>query len=407
MADDSWQVLWDEITETFSPGSPIEERDLFAGRIKELAKLVDAVQQRGRHAIVYGERGVGKTSLVNILSLVYRAEFKDTIYVRVNAVPSATFSSLWKNVFKRLSYQLGDGTTKRIADEYTQGMTPDDVQLELESFSNKSAIIVLDEFDRIDNKEVTTLVADTIKALSDYSINVTVIVSGVAEDVTGLITGHESISRSLVQVKMPRMSQDELGEIVMKRYKKLGLDITGDGIWKIAFLARGLPFYAHLLGMHAARIANTAHRRKISDADVDEALDASLTEIDQLLKERYYAAIISKRGDALYDSVLLACALAHTDELGRFQQAAVAAPLNKIFPDKNYAATTYAFHMNAMCTAERQHVLERLGDEKNFRYRFTDPMMQPFVILRGLADKKINDDIAQIYANRRQLRLSI
>lgn len=400
-----WDALYAEATDTFSPGSPIEERDLFAGRIDQLSRLVDTVQQRGRHAIVYGERGVGKTSLVNILSLVYRPALRDVLYVRVNAVPGDTFSSLWGKVFKRLSYETG-GTTRRVADDYPTGFTPDDVQMELETFSNKSAVIVLDEFDRIADKDVTVEVADTIKAISDYSLSVTVIVSGVSEDVAGLIKGHESISRSLVQVKMPRMSPDELGEIVMKRYKKLGLEINGEGLWKITFLARGLPFYAHLLGLHSARAAIVNHRAKITDRDVDIALETSMGEIDELLKQRYHGAVISKKGDALYEPVLLACALAQTDELGRFQQSAVEAPLNKILPGKGYRATTYAFHMNAMATPERHNVLQRLGDE-NVRYRFSDPMMQPFVILKGLAERRITDEIAEVYANRRQLRLSI
>ena len=404
--EEDWDVLRAEITDTFSHGAPIEERDLFAGRIHELAKLIDAVQQRGRHAIVFGERGVGKTSLVNILSLVYRAPIKDTLYVRVNATPQDTFTSLWQKVFKRLTYQ-SDGELRRVADSYPSAVTPDDVQLELESFSNKSCIIVLDEFDRIKDKSVTTLVADTMKALSDYSLNATVILSGIAENIAGLISGHESITRSLIQVPMPRMSLDELGEIVFKRYRKLGLDIDGDAIWKITFLARGLPFYAHLLGMHAGRAAVGNRRKKITSTDVDAAFSDAMEEIDQILKERYYAAIINRKGDALYEPVLLACALALTDPLGRFQQSAVAEPLSKIFPDKNYRATTYAFHMNAMCTDDRKRVLERLGSEANFRYRFADPMMQPFVILKGLADGRITDEIAGVFTNRRQLKLSI
>ena len=101
--------------------------------------------------------------------------------------------------------------------------------------------------------------------------------------------------------------------------------------------------------------------------------------------------------------VLLACALAQTDELGRFQQSAVAGSVKQDLPREKLCGNDYAFHMNAMCTDERMRVLERLGDEKNFRYRFSDPMMQPFVILKGLSDQRINDEIAQIYANRRQL----
>jgi hypothetical protein len=73
---------------------------------------------------------------------------------------------------------------------------------------------------------------------------------------------------------------------------------------------------------------------------------------------------------------------------------------------KNYAPATFAFHMNAFCTPQRQNVLDRLGEARNYRYRFSDPMMQPFVILKGLHDGRITDEIADIFATKRQLRLS-
>lgn len=67
---EDWDALRADITEAFSPGDPVQEKDLFSGRTSQIKSLMDAVSQRGRHAIVYGERGVGKTSLVNILQLV-------------------------------------------------------------------------------------------------------------------------------------------------------------------------------------------------------------------------------------------------------------------------------------------------------------------------------------------------
>jgi hypothetical protein len=403
------EALWAEVTDAFSPGAPIQERDLFAGRSPEIQALTDAVRQRGRHAVLFGERGVGKTSLVNILPLTVVKSPKDLLAVRVNASPDDTFSSLWKKVFKRFSRAGATGEPlKRIADDYSGELTPDDVQLELESFDdNQLPIVILDEFDRIQDKTVTKSVADAIKALSDYSINVTVVVVGVAEDVGTLITGHESIARSLLQIRMPRMSQDELGDIIAKRYMKCGISTDTDVIWKITFLSRGLPNYTHLLAMYAARNAISGNRRKVTERDLDEAMKVALMDIDQTTRERYLAATISQRpNEALYEHVLVACALAAADELGRFQQSAVAAPLNKILPGKNYEAATFAFHMNAFCTERRGKVLERLGEPRNYRYRFTDPLMQPFVILKALEEKRITDEIADIFANRRQLRLS-
>jgi Cdc6-like AAA superfamily ATPase len=413
MAEDSgqedWDVLWREVTDAFSPGAPIQERDLFAGRAPELQALTDAVQQRGRHAVLFGERGVGKTSLANILPLAIVAPAREVAAVRVNASPTDTFDSLWRKVFKRFSYAYADGSgSRKLADELPEALTPDDVQLALEGFTeNQIPVVILDEFDRIADPAVTGFVADTIKALSDYSVNVTIVVVGVAEDVAGLIAGHESVSRSLLQVKMPRMSQDELGDIIAKRYKKLGITASADVLWKITFLSRGLPYYTHMLAMYAARNAVGRKHKAVTETDLDQAMKIALGDIDQMIRERYLGATVSQRpNDTLYEPVLLACALAVSDELGRFQQAAVTTPLNKIVSGKNYAPATFAFHMNAFCTPQRQNVLERLGEARNYRYRFSDPMMQPFVILKGLHDGRITDEIADIFATKRQLRLS-
>src|ERR1700722_19841264 len=66
-SDSEWINLDIAITEAFSPHSPIDAEELFAGRIDILNDIIDAVFQKGCHAIIYGERGVGKTSFANIL----------------------------------------------------------------------------------------------------------------------------------------------------------------------------------------------------------------------------------------------------------------------------------------------------------------------------------------------------
>jgi Cdc6-like AAA superfamily ATPase len=405
---EDWSALRAEITEAFSPGAPVQERDLFSGRAAQIASLEDAVNQRGRHAIVYGERGVGKTSLANVLPLVLHRPNREVIYVRVNADPTDTFTSLWKKVFKRMTYVASSaegGVIRRMSEDIGSDLAPDDVQLMLSDFSNNQIpIIVLDEFDRIKDVITTQLVADTIKALSDYSVNATVIVVGVAEDVSTLIEGHESITRCLVQIKMPRMSTDELKQLVLTRYSRCGITTDADAVWKIIFLSRGLPYYAHLLAMHAARHAVDNRKTVVKHQDVDRALAGALQELDQTIKEKYVTAVRSQRAeDTLYAPVLLACAFATTDELGRFQQSAVTAPLNKILPGKNYQPSTFALHMNAFTDEDRGKVLQRTGTPRNYRYRFADPVMQPYVILKGLSEGKLTDEVAEIFSTKPQM----
>jgi hypothetical protein len=178
-------------------------------------------------------------------------------------------------------------------------------------------------------------------------------------------------------------------------------------VWKIIFLSRGLPYYTHLLAMHAARYAIDHGKMAVKHEDVDRALEGAITELDQSIKEKYVMAVRSQRAeDTLYAPVLLACAFAATDELGRFQQTAVAAPLNRLIQGKNYQASTFALHMNAFTETDRGCVLQRFGAARNYRYRFADPMMQPYVILKGLNEGRLNDEMAEIFATRPQMELS-
>ena len=51
---------------------------------------------------------------------------------------------------------------------------------------------------------------------------------GPAEDVSSLIEGHESITRSFIQVRMPRMSTEERKQLVLTRDNPCGLTIDED-----------------------------------------------------------------------------------------------------------------------------------------------------------------------------------
>ena len=51
------------LKDKFRPSSPVDKQDLFKGRLNQLSRVFSAVQELGQHAVIYGERGVGKTSI--------------------------------------------------------------------------------------------------------------------------------------------------------------------------------------------------------------------------------------------------------------------------------------------------------------------------------------------------------
>jgi transcriptional regulator with AAA-type ATPase domain len=47
----------------FSPHTPINKAQFFKGRTEQIRAVTDTIRTPGLHAAIYGERGVGKTSL--------------------------------------------------------------------------------------------------------------------------------------------------------------------------------------------------------------------------------------------------------------------------------------------------------------------------------------------------------
>jgi hypothetical protein len=122
----------------FTPSTPIAVAEFFSGRKKEIGQLFEAIAERGRHAIVYGERGVGKTSLSQVVPLMLPRGVRQVHHIRKAADPSDTFTSIWRKVFRdiRVAAEIdGRPTTVNVADLYTdREITPDDVVKELNSF---------------------------------------------------------------------------------------------------------------------------------------------------------------------------------------------------------------------------------------------------------------------------------
>src|SRR5688500_1864113 len=88
-----------EANQLFTPSAPIAVAELFAGRQEQAAKIVEAVGERGRHVIMYGERGVGKSSMAQIIPFFIPSDPRSVRHIRVQAFPGDTFSVIARRIF--------------------------------------------------------------------------------------------------------------------------------------------------------------------------------------------------------------------------------------------------------------------------------------------------------------------
>ena len=88
-----------KLTSVFTPAIPVSQSAVFAGRLEQIQQVVDAIGQPGVHVVIFGEPGVGKTSLANILSKRLGSETKTVVAPRVTCERTDDFSSLWRRIF--------------------------------------------------------------------------------------------------------------------------------------------------------------------------------------------------------------------------------------------------------------------------------------------------------------------
>ncbi len=381
-SEDDWEMLRAAAQTLFKPKTPVDDDKLFAGRLNQVNTLLDVVYEPGGHAIIFGERGVGKTSLAKIIKkkvapIIPNIHFPEP----TSCMTGDDFYRMWGNAFNNFS--AGE---KSPADYFQEKKNPYEVINAIADLpADKMHVFIFDEFDRIKDDETYHLMADLLKHLSNNPGNVTIIIVGVGETMLDLFGKHESIVRCCEQIKMPRMSNDECYEILDDRISKIGFELATSVRRHIVKLSQGLPGYVHLLGQLVLKNAIEARRTSVLDGDLRMALGQVLDKADYKAKDDYLKAVRSSAKDNKYKEVLLACALANGNEMGYFYASDVREPYSKI-RGRPMDIPNYSTNLSNLCQDDRGPALTKTGKPKSFQYRFTNPLLQPLTIMLGTND---------------------
>jgi Cdc6-like AAA superfamily ATPase len=377
-SEEDWDLLDAMAQEIFRPTAPIDEGRLFAGRIKQIRQILDVIYQPGAHGIIYGERGVGKTSLANILDKkIIRAD-TSTKVLKISCSPNNDFATIWGNVFFDFEYE-----GRPVVDVIRQNPQPFAIYKVAQGLPKSTKyLVILDEFDRLTDDQAKMLIADTIKYLSDNPVGVTVLVVGVGSSIESLFGSHPSIQRCCEQVEMPRMSPEELMQILSERLPKLHMRADQGTLEKMIQFSQGLPGYTHLLGLLSVRRAISQRTKTVTHNHLQYAITNALEKGDESTRREYYEAVQSTKPDNKYKEVLLACALTTKNERGQFSASAVCEPYSHIV-GREVGIESFARHLNAFCEKDRGPALIKSGKPKGFMYQFRNPLLEPLVIMLG------------------------
>ncbi len=307
------------LREIFTPTRPRSLGPLFIGRDGELKRLIAAIEEERAHVVLYGDRGRGKTSLANAFAdlateagclTVRRACGADTSYERL-------FRGLLAAVPPRLLDPGATGTAASLLPDGPFG--PEDVADVMARVRGGHVVLLVDEYDRAESVALRNAMAETIKTLSDQALPVTLLLVGVAASLDDLLGHQPSIQRNIVAIHVPPMQDAEVARLVAAGASAAGLAFSAEASAEVVRLVRGMPYYAHLLCLFAARAASARDAREVTAGDVASAIAEAVRKQEQELGIMHARAVALPGGAA----VLRAAAEAPRDADDRFAATAL------------------------------------------------------------------------------------
>lgn len=390
------------VRKVFTPHAPVQLQDLLFGRADALKHIVNQINNPGAYPILFGDRGVGKTSIASIVEVLIRhsaSHHKNTYIGMKRCSSKETLTSIFDKVLKQCDVDIGliesvrtqesgggaginagfakaDIGAKRISTEKRgaadRHITPSSLS-ELIAHKFEFGLLIIDETDAIGDESVKFQLAETVKLLSDSHSTFKIMLVGVAELSTSLTAGHPSIGRCAVETKLERMKELEIRKIVTTGASRIKppMDSEADVVRHIAQLAGGYPYFAHLVALKCVEDALGENRKHIRLHHLPTALKSAALEAEQTLRSAFEAAT-SSATTRMFRIVVDAASRFGTENFsaadlrGKIKELhgkeVVQAALNNLF--------------KKLVGDNHQRILHRVAKGT---YRFSDPRMPSFV----------------------------
>lgn len=382
------------VRDIFTPNSPIQTINFFSGRHEQVTQIIECLNTQGQHILLYGDRGVGKSSLALITCFMLSGTITEELYIK-RCDSQDTFQSIVRNMLTHMhidvetkEYELEKkfglnkgikiGTTKKrtVKGNADNLLSPSWVA---ECIQSHNGILLIDEFDVIPDTEKQKI-AELIKLLSDCGSRLTIFIVGIAETAAALTGGHPSVNRCLKEIKLGRMSKDELGEIIEKgeQYCNISFDLGVKR--KIISLSSGYAYYTHLLALKAAEETIANERTMVTKDDLRNAMKRAANDAEGSLKTTYDNATRSSRKQE-FKNIVIAAALCGDEEFTASELR------NKYasYTGQQISQNELNNYFGKLISSGDKCILKRLGTGV---YKFTDPRMASYVrIANNLTQK--------------------
>lgn len=387
--------------QAFRPFAPIDLPEFFKGRAERVELLVSELTTPGRQVAIYGERGVGKTSLAMLAYFFAGFDDEETYFVRCEE------QSTYETIFGQFLEQAGavylpngietetssgggigtgafsfmGGRKTRMRQQPVESARSVGPNVLLNRFQDRQGLLVLDEYDRVRDEPTHTRLAETLKHFSDANSKTKIIVVGVAETLNQLVGEHHSLTRCLAQIRLERMTPDELAEIIQTGEERVGVVFQEGVRRKVIALSDGFPFYTHLLCKYSTEeagkvlISNPSAKVVVAESEYRKAIRRAIETAEGALRENYQKAVVTvKRKTEMFKYVLWA--LAYSDHV-EVQVNEIAQNIGQL-TGETPRVQSLGNYLGPLTKIDKGQILVRV---RQGYYKFANPLMRAYIRL--------------------------
>jgi hypothetical protein len=365
------------LSDVFTPTRPQRSARRLMGRHNELSRIFRALALERSHVVLYGERGRGKTSIVNLVAGSARSA--GYMVARYACSMESNFDEVVRGLARDLPppllavpLQHGDHLQGCEAALPAERIQPRDIVGLPGRLTGRHLVLIVDEFDRVEDSDTRTRFADTIKQVSDRGAALSFVIVGVSDSLEELLGRHPSIQRNILGLPLPLLSDEQIEEILARGGREAGINFPHEIKQSIVTTSRGVPYIAQLLGLHAGIEALARRSTEVNTADLSAACGRALEEMDPRVAA-LFSRLVHRGADVNVRAALLAIASGEQDRFGRYTVQAV--PNGWMVAGRAVTKEQWALMLDMGAVRECPSV--GIGV-----FAFADAMLQHYILLR-------------------------
>ncbi|ANF87727.1 DNA-binding protein [Pseudomonas antarctica] len=396
-----------EVHRHVRPSEPIDTIQLLKGRQEELDEIRRALFAKGRHIFIYGDRGIGKSSLAQ--TAAYQYQSADASIIQIGCTKTSTFLEIMESIARNLIDSLDSVEIQTKASlnlkivnletTYKTSSKPEtpkvsnmdqalDVISDVREIHSDKPIIVIDEFDAIAIQEERFKFAEFLKKMGDSGIYVPIIFSGIATSLDDLLGGHLSSIRQLKPIQLSPISWDSRWDILVEALEAFDIDFDEEIKYRVAGISDGFPYYVHLITEHLlwAVYDDPETNCKASSRHYMTALENAVKDIQEHIRKPYDKATLRHSQD--FHHIIWAAAESdnlhrNIDSMYSSYERILRDLSKKEHSEKLSPIDRKKFSQRLSTLTKESHgsVLRKMNENRNGWYQFSENMLRGFVRL--------------------------